>query len=380
MNIRQIIGIIGLIAWCIGSEGVCAQFCARIPFRYEGGKLLVNAKVNGEPGNFIFDTGAPVCITHSYATRLGIKGGKEVRFQDSNGQINTSKVLTLNSLQLGDVDFKQVECAIFNKGDQIENFGVDGIIGYTLLMDKIIGLDGKAKEIILSDNPDYFSLNPAWACEMVGHSYLPMVEIKMGETIADTVMFDSGAGGFYDLSEKSFERLRNTDRLQIISKGHGILSLGAGGLENTCIKYRVKIPLFTLCSGLFNNVTSLTTSGGSRIGAGLLEYGKVTIDYRRHRFYFEPYSEEAPNLYQKEWNVIITVMNDQLTAGFIWESMEGQLEGGEKIVEVNGQRFDKVNAYQAMTTHLVNLSGEEGEIVVIDRKTGEERRLRISRE
>ena len=39
--------------------------------------------------------------------------------------------------------------------------------------------------------------------------------------------------------------------------------------------------------------------------------------------------------------------------------------GGEKIIAVNGKRFDKVDAWQAMTTDLIGLSEEQAEIVVI---------------
>ena len=55
-------------------------------------------------------------------------------------------------------------------------------------------------------------------------------------------------------------------------------------------------------------------------------------------------------MYRKTWNVEITVMGDYLTAGFIWESAAKDLSGGERIVAVNGKRFDKVDMDEAMTT------------------------------
>lgn len=82
---------------------------------------------------------------------------------------------------------------------------------------------------------------------------------------------------------------------------------------------------------------------------------------------------------RKEWNVVITVMDNELKAGFVWESMWKDLQGGEKIIAVNGKRFDKVDAWQAMTTDLIGLSEEQAEIVVIG-ENGKEKKLIIRKE
>lgn len=105
------------------------------------------------------------------------------------------------------------------------------------------------------------------------------------------------------------------------------------------------------------------------------------MDYRKRLFYFIPNQPDMiPDMYRKIWNVEITVMDNYLTAGFIWESAAKDLSGGEKIVEVNGKRFSKVDMYEAMVTNLVDLSGNEATIVVIDKKTGKEKKLKIYQE
>ena len=377
---RSLLIILVVFMMCGGAGSLAAQFCARIPYQLVGGKMMVKAKVNGLEGNFVFDTGAPVCVSYSFAQKLGLNEGTKVSFQDSNGQKSESDVVVLDRVLLGGVEFGRVECAVFEQGNMVESFGVDGIIGYTLFGDKIVELNSRSKEITISNDPDYFSLNPGWASEMVPGTFVPYISVRLGDHLLDTVMFDSGAAGFYSLSERSFHRLQGGDGLQLLSRGHGILSLGASGLEDKTLKYRVVIPAFSFGIGQFKRVTSVTTKGESRLGSGVLGYGIVTLDYPGRHFYFQPFSEAVPDMYAKEWNVVITVMDGYLTAGFVWESMQKYLEGGERIVEVNGKRFDKVDAYQAMTTNLVNLSGEKAEIVVIDKKSGKERKVEIRRE
>ena len=208
-----------------------------------------------------------------------------------------------------------------------------------------------------------------------------MIALKVRGVVADTVLFDSGAAGFWDLSEPKYVQLKRQGLVKQLSRGQGIISFGAAGLEENTVRYRLKADELGIGAARFKDVTAETTMGMSRIGTDLLYYGKVILDYRKRLFYFIPNQPDAePDMYRKTWNVEITVMDGYLTAGFIWESAAKDLSGGERIVEVNGKRFGKVDMYKAMTTNLVGLSGDEATIVVIDKKTGKEKRLKIHRE
>ena len=226
-----------------------------------------------------------------------------------------------------------------------------------------------------------FPLKPEYASPMLSADYTPVIALKVRGVVADTVLFDSGAAGFWDLSEPKYVQLKRQGLVKQLSRGQGIISFGAAGLEENTVRYRLKADELGIGAARFKDVTAETTMGMSRIGTDLLYYGKVILDYRKRLFYFIPNQPDAePDMYRKTWNVEITVMDGYLTAGFIWESAAKDLSGGERIVEVNGKRFGKVDMYKAMTTNLVGLSGDEATIVVIDKKTGKEKRLKIHRE
>lgn len=369
-----------VVLLCIPGTTFATGYCARIPYTMSGGKMVVKAEVNGKQGNFIFDTGAPVCLTCSFALGLELDTLGEVRCQDSNGSLVDNRVVMLNRFRVGGVDFMNVQGMVMVEGNMMERFGVDGIVGYSLFGDKIVEIDARKKQITIAGSKEYFSLDTAGAVPMLLDSRVPLIEVKLSGKAVDTVMLDCGAGGFFDLSEKAYRRLQTEDVWTLLGRGRGILSLGAAGLEKFSLKYRVKIPEFTVGKGQFTDVVTKTTSGNdSRLGAEFLDYGIVTIDYRKRMLYYRPFEEGIKNMNRKEWNVIITVMDDELKAGFVWESMWKDLKGGEKIVAVNGKRFDKVDAWQAMTTDLVGLSGEQAEIVVID-ENGKEKKLIIRKE
>mgnify|MGYP002542917669 FL=1 len=365
---------------CIPGTTFATGYCARIPYTMSGGKMVVKAEINGKQGNFIFDTGAPVCLTYSFALGLELETLGKVRCQDSNGSLVDNRVVMLNCFRVGGIDFMGVQGMIMEEGNMVESFGVDGILGYSLFGDKIVEIDSRKKQITIAGNGEYFSLDTTAAIPMLLNSRVPLIEVKLSGRTVDTVMLDCGAGGFFDLSEKTYNRLQAEEVWTFLGRGRGILSLGAAGLEKFSLKYRVRIPGFTVGKGRFSDVVTKTTSGNnSRLGAEFLDYGIVTIDYRKRILYYRPFEEKVKNMNRKEWNVVITVMDNELKAGFVWESMWKDLQGGEKIIAVNGKRFDKVDAWQAMTTDLIGLSEEQAEIVVIG-ENGKEKKLIIRKE
>ena len=153
----------------------------------------------------------------------------------------------------------------------------------------------------------------------------------------------------------------------------GILSLGVSGVEKASVKYRLKIPHFSIGNHSFRNVTTITTYAmDSRIGSGLLNHGDIVINYRKGMFYYIPsVSGEIPDMYQKEWDAVITVIDNYLTVGMVWNTEESPLKGGERIVEIEGKKYDKVDLYKATTTNLLQLPDKEAHIKYIDKETGE---------
>ena len=384
--------ILSLILLLLGGLGISqAAFYTRIPYQNVAGKMQVKVSVGGVEGTFIFDTGAPVCLTHSFAQKVNLTKIQEMKFVDSNGQeftqdlymldalkVSDTEFTKVHALKVSDTEFTKVQAVVFEEGNMIEQMGIDGVLGYTLFGSHIVELDAANQEIIISDMEERFPLKAEYASRMLSADYTPMIEWKVGGVVADTVLFDSGAAGFWDVSETKYMQLKKQGLVEQLSRGEGIISFGAAGLEESTVRYRLKAGEVGIGAARFRNVTAETTTGMSRVGTDLLYYGKVVMDYRKRLFYFIPNQPDAvPDMYRKTWNVEITVMGDYLTAGFIWESAAKDLSGGERIVAVNGKRFDKVDMYEAMTTNLVNLTGDEATITVLDKQTGKERDVKI---
>ena len=324
----------------------------------------------GVPGRFIVDTGAPCCVSHSFAEKAGIRDeGRTAQGVDSNGAAVSTSVVNIPSLKLDSVfTFTRLQAMKWAEGDMLENLHIDGVIGYNLLKQGILKLDARTGSMTFTNYDGGLGIDYTRAIPMLPDSYLTMLRVQLKDGACDTVMFDSGAKSFYELSMKSFSNLRTAGKaLEVKGAGQGVLSLGAAGLEGKSQKYRVVIPQFRLGNFLFEEVTSVTTDAvDSRIGSDLLRYGTVIADYRSNVFYFIPYDNRKKlNLYEKDWDVVITVMDDHLCAGLVWDYAGLPLHGGERIVAVNGVRYDKVDLYEAITKGLIHLPGDKARIVYI---------------
>lgn len=382
MALLTLIGTAGGFSLKVHARMAGNDFRVTVPYVESGGKLSVKVLVNGVEGNFLLDTGAPCCVTGSFARKAGIAADstKTVEVQDSNGALATTHLVELAELRLDpSVSFARLEAVLWEPGHLMEQFGVDGIIGYNLFRRGAIQFDAERRTFTFASSIDKLTVDYASAIPLVDDQFLALLKVNLGGGACDTVMFDSGAAAFYEISAASLDRLMQKGKkaVRVLGSGSGILSFGAAGLESGSVKRRVCLPEFALGRARFRKVTSVTTDApDSRMGSALLRHGALTIDYMGRMAYFLPKERRAVNLYEKDWDVVITVMNDSLCAGLVWDYAKLPLKGGERIVGVNGQRFGRVNMQEALTKGLLHMPGDKARITYLD-EAGNEREVTI---
>ena len=121
-------------------------------------------------------------------------------------------------------------------------------------------------------------------------------------------------------------------------------------------------------------MAAVTTGGhDSRIGARLLEYGDVAIDFRRRTFYFLPHDgKTSADVYLADWEVIPTATLDgKIVAGVVWNK-KLPIQQGDRIVALNGQRFDTIDLATATTRGLLSLPGNKATVTFVNARTGRE--------
>lgn len=381
LSFKQRIFVYALFLLC-PVLALAQRFRTIVPYTNEQGKLMTEVVVNGHKARFLIDTGAPCCISHSFAQKIGLlQAGQQQRFTDSNGQQLSTTLVTLDSLRLGQVNFQRIQAVRWEPGNMAEMYGVDGIVGYNLLRMGVVLFDGRGQRMGFASVDRAPMLDSTYALPLVADPFLTIVPLHLGGGVMDTAMFDSGSLDFYEMSMQRYARLSgDTTHVKHLGTGHGILSFGAAGVEQASVKHRLKVPMLTLGASRFANVATITTAGEqSRLGTEVLHFGDVAIDYPRGRFYFIPHDPLAtPNLYNEEWEVVITVTENVLTAGVVWNE-QLPIRSGDRITAINGQRFDTVDPYEATARGLIQMPGNKAQITFRPAGSQQEQTITIRR-
>ena len=179
--------------WCSPSKGLAQEsgrFRIRIPYLEENGKLIVTAFVNGVPGRFIVDTGAPCCVSHSFAEKAGIRDeGRTAQGVDSNGAAVSTSVVNIPSLKLDSVfTFTRLQAMKWAEGDMLENLHIDGVIGYNLLKQGILKLDARTGSMTFTNYDGGLGIDYTRAIPMLPDSYLTLLRVQLKDGACDTVM------------------------------------------------------------------------------------------------------------------------------------------------------------------------------------------------
>lgn len=121
-----------------------------IPLKRAGRLFLIEAKVDGETGNLVFDTGANGLVLNSTYFRNHVKSGG-VTSNGITGAVGTVEQVSVGQLEFADLRFSKLTADLANLG-HIENrrgAKIIGLIGFSLLRSLEIVIDPKHNELRL---------------------------------------------------------------------------------------------------------------------------------------------------------------------------------------------------------------------------------------
>jgi hypothetical protein len=312
------------------------NYLITLPYEVVGGGFVVKATVKGKEKRFVFDTGAPMAVQQSWYSQ---NDGQKIKIGDANNNTESTGFAVIDSVNLGGVIFENIPAVVL-KGDDIiaKCLSIDGFIGSNLLRNSIVQFDTDRKLILITDNQDSLKLSQQYATKMrLDNQSNPLITIKINDKESEIILFDSGSDGFYD---QSYVYILLYNKQQIFSDsltGLGSSSIGLWGVEKPQKQQRFKIPSLKIGdTDITNTWTTVTQDWRSRVGLELLNYGKVTIDYRKRKFYFEPKTNPQP--YKNEsWPVSLTAKDGKVFVGMVWSSVADKVKLGDEVIEIDGQ-------------------------------------------
>ena len=323
------------------------NYYEEIPFEFVSEKILIPVEIEGETYRFILDTGAPNVVSKRLFEKLGGKAVSSLRVSDANNQSSQMNVANLSEIKLGNALFKNIP-ALVNLDDSnvvFRCFQIDGLLGSNVLSTSVVQFDLPNKKVILTDQRKKLQLDNAnrEKLELVGKQKSPYVWIEViGEkTGRERLLVDTGAADLYDLSKAhyaTFSKLPIFQERGTSVGGSSIGLFGAGAKEEHA---RLLLPALKLAGHPFRNVVLETTNDdNSRIGATILKHGLLTLDYKKKRFYFEPFKEETL-MDDRARGVSLTSDGKHLLIGLVWEEeLKDKLSYGDVILQIEGEDYE----------------------------------------
>ena len=315
-----------------------------IPYRIVGGKMIIEMFVNGKLQNFIFDTGGQTSLSPDLCQELGLKIVTKIQVKDVNNQSISYPVVELECLETSDkgINFKNIP--VLQMGHfSFDCFGVVGLIGSDLLANMILEIDSKQ----------------------------PIIELQAGLGNGIKVLFDTGSSGFVSLKTSDYERLSTSRAFENVIEGYGEGGLGVAGVAKARVIHRVHFPLVSFAGTRFCHVFAETSDTPyTLLGMKLLDYGKLTIDYSRHRFYFEAYTQDN-DLGQRFPDFRVRVKDGNLIVSTVWGKMRDILSVGDKVLKINGRQTKKYDFCESITQGIPELKGKRSVNMTIQTEQGE---------
>lgn len=355
------------------------NYFEEIPYQDINGKIIVKVRINQVDYNFLFDTGAPTCISPKILNAVGTDKGKRDQVNDVNGKRVSSQAVIIKDIALGHLNFNDIP-AVTGVPDFFRCWNVDGIIGSNLLRHSIIEMNSQKKTIVITDQIGKLQLGQRTGISLsldTIQSY-PVFNVQLSDKSTMPVHFDTGDNGLLSLSETSMEQLKKAKVYESITKGYGANQIGAFGMEKNNEKFLLKFPVLDIDEIHLRNVFTVTGKGsGARMGSKILNYGIVTIDFINRRFYYKGDDKEI-DLAEKQWPFQPAFSNNKMVVGIVWQEAGESVAPGEQIVEIDGTFFKDVDLCNLLTNKPI-LEGKEQATATIKSKKGDQRKLKIEK-
>ncbi len=271
------------------------DFLEEIEFEWARGLLFVPVQIEGKTFRFILDTGGSLSISTTIQELFSFEQIAVAKVVGVNKLSKRVPYVKVPSLRLGALEFSNYNATVSDyTGYPYDCLRADGIIGRDFLKDLILELDLPNKKLKLSDNPLKLKLPKEGGIpvKIDRKTSLPYIQVNVEPFGKQWVVFDSGSDDVFSFKTQTIEQYRRKSKFKEhpIETFFGVTSLGASGvIPKPMAAFTTYIESLQLGDAALEGFyTDISKRSRSRIGTGLMKYGKVTLDYQRKKFYFQP--------------------------------------------------------------------------------------------
>jgi hypothetical protein len=380
----------------LNQGGISAtNYYEELPYETLNGKLFVYVELAGKKYKFLFDTGAPVMVSKELADILAAPVLHKEMLTDAYGGKDSTLIVRIDSIRVGKLVFNGIP-AIDGTPGFYKCWNVEGVLGSNIFRNSIVCIDPARHLIVVTDQLDRLPLKDKKGIPLItdiGEQSDPKIKIRFGKNVDAVFGFDTGDAEFLRIPEEYMNRFKEAGLCDIVWKGYGSHEFGMTGASRAADKYLLKFPALTVCNSSFKNALVETDKQASAaIGARLLDYGSVTLDFLHKKFYFNAIDSaratdpanatpaRAIDVYEKQWPFQPSIDGDQLVIGVVWDNaFSKEIRPGEQIMAVNDIDVGHIDFCDILTKKPL-LAGKDQAIITIKDELGNIKKLQISKQ
>lgn len=324
-----------------------------LPYEVAGGKMLVNVEVGGVSRRFIFDTGGQTMITAALKDELNPAVLDSVKVTDVNSAAAYYYRVALDKFRLPGSTLNFRTSAMVYDGDAFDCFGAQGLVGNDFLKNFTMEIDSRTKTVTLNMSKPLPPTASNVIAFMPNRQQMPILTLSLANGEQLNVLFDTGFASMLALKESDYDALKESgsSSVQVLAEGKGGGEIGIAGGAATRNMTRLKVgTLFLGTAGFSNIVTETSVVPFTLLGLKALDYGKVTIDYKRMKMDFEPFAASFNDVLEAKWNVEMSVRDGGLVVSGLWGDMVGELSLGDRVLKIDNKTIEGLD----MCTVLIN--------------------------
>ena len=325
------------------SEFTAKNFKTEIPFETRLGLIAIKVGLNGSKDDydFVFDTGAGASmISKRVADSLKLEKKGEINVSDALGHTTKNVVVAIKELDINGLKFYNWGAIVSDVGkySPIKCVGKDGIIGVNILADCNWVVNYDKKTLTATDSDLRF---PANATVIPFSSYVPHVEMKVGQEVFKNVIVDLGSNETITIPEKEVVNhhhinISNTVYRKIDGSSQGL----NGAREDTVQVYNSDSVMIS--NKLYSHINIITAKNLLlKIGANFWDKHVFGLDYKNHKIFLSDniYNSSDQN-FTKGFGFRVGIKDDKYVINTLFSNSpatDAGIKMGDEIVELNGK-------------------------------------------
>ncbi len=264
----------------------------RIPFAKTSRGIHDTVELGGQRYRFVFDTGAPLCISEAIQAANHYPVIYQADLGDANAKHSSTVIVLVDSIRWGTMLFLGVPAVVIDVAHSpLAREHVAGLVGSNMVRHLVVRFDAQNKEVLLADDPARLG----WDTTQARPGRLDVQDnflfaCTIGDCFTDSALFDSGMRDLYLMNRTVADSnlTRCPDSTFRIHAGHGRRSQGLLGKDDGGKPLLLYVSAFRFGSTDLGELTISTNRTRSAMGRELLSHGTLTLNYPAAAYRFDP--------------------------------------------------------------------------------------------